>query len=325
MGLSVKKIHGKDFLYYQEHGKSILIGPKGEYDKGNLDKINYALTHNDSRITKLLEKYVEETLELSLYMPEPERKEYLSKRSAELLARLRRLEPEVQKEMKKYNIVKKLESPAKIIKFDKLCSDILNLHSRILLVYVLNGEGKIVGEQTRKGVDDIIPRKGRYMDSIILDAVDIKFDSLTEYRFLPQNKIASFIFPFNEYHVLVMTKMPLHVQDVGGKIFELIKQEISVASQPLMTEADKLVKRQREIEEQISTMAETDLSKKHTPSPIEFLAMYLEKSEKSIVDDMIKKGYAIRTTSGSIVILNAKKLAEELLGNISEVKTSNKK
>lgn len=91
MGLSIKKIHGKEFLYYQEHGKSILIGPKGEYDKGNEKNVNYATSHNDSRIAKILEKYVEEVIELSFYLPEAEQKDYISKRYTELLRNLGKL------------------------------------------------------------------------------------------------------------------------------------------------------------------------------------------------------------------------------------------
>ncbi len=91
MGLSIKKIHGKEFLYYQEHGRSLLIGPKGEYEKGNRKNVSYAINHNDSRITKILEKYVEETIELSLYLPEAERTEYVSNKYAELLAKLQSL------------------------------------------------------------------------------------------------------------------------------------------------------------------------------------------------------------------------------------------
>lgn len=78
MGLSIKRIHGKEFLYFQEHGKSLLIGPRGEYDKGNRNNIRYAINHNDSRLAKTLEKYIEETIELSRYLPDSERKVYLS-------------------------------------------------------------------------------------------------------------------------------------------------------------------------------------------------------------------------------------------------------
>ena len=85
MGLSIKKIHGKEFLYYQEHGKSLLIGPKGEYAKGNGKNVRYAISHNDLRQKKSLEKYLEETIELSLYLPEAERKKYLSSRFDEIL------------------------------------------------------------------------------------------------------------------------------------------------------------------------------------------------------------------------------------------------
>ena len=91
MGLSIKKIHGKEFLYYQEHGKSILLGPKGEYEKGNRKKVNYATNHNDSRLEKILEKYVKETIELSRYLPEKEKRDYLSGRHAALLAKLLQL------------------------------------------------------------------------------------------------------------------------------------------------------------------------------------------------------------------------------------------
>jgi len=93
MGLHVKNSHGKDFLYYLMGKDQIFIGPKSEYDKGDLPNVSKAIDHYDTKIEKILDKYVSEILELSNYMPEPERKEYLSKRSAELLARLRRLEP----------------------------------------------------------------------------------------------------------------------------------------------------------------------------------------------------------------------------------------
>lgn len=96
MGLSIKTIHGKEFLYFQYGKKSILIGPKGEYEKGNLDNVKISIKESDKRIDESLSKYVKDTIELSFYLPEPERNEYLSKRTAELLARLRRLKPAIQ-------------------------------------------------------------------------------------------------------------------------------------------------------------------------------------------------------------------------------------
>ena len=97
MGLNVKKIHGKEFLYFLYEKKSILLGPKGEYEKGNLENVKIAIKRNDTKVDKVLQKYMDDMTELSHYMPEPERKEYLSKRSSELLTRLRPIKQTVQK------------------------------------------------------------------------------------------------------------------------------------------------------------------------------------------------------------------------------------
>ena len=91
MGLNIKKIHGKVFLYFIFEKKSLLIGPKGEYKKGNLENVKTAIERNDSKMDAVLKKYIEDAIELSLYLPEQERKEYHSKINKKLLARLRNL------------------------------------------------------------------------------------------------------------------------------------------------------------------------------------------------------------------------------------------
>ncbi len=97
MGLIIRNIHGKDFLVYLLEKEQLYIGPKGEYDKGKIEIVRQAIKHNDQKIDKVLQKYIEDVKELSNYLPESERKEYLTKRTAELLGRLRRLEEELQK------------------------------------------------------------------------------------------------------------------------------------------------------------------------------------------------------------------------------------
>jgi len=97
MGLIIRNIHGKDFLVYLLEKEQLYIGPKGEYDKGKIEIVRKAIKHNDQKIDKVLQKYIEDVKELSNYLPEPERKEYLSKRTSELLGRLRLLEEELQK------------------------------------------------------------------------------------------------------------------------------------------------------------------------------------------------------------------------------------
>lgn len=91
MGLNVKKIHGKEFLYFLFEKKSLLIGPKGEYEKGNLENIKTSIERNDSKMDTVLKKFLEDAMELSRYLPEQERKEYLSKIHSRLLARLRKV------------------------------------------------------------------------------------------------------------------------------------------------------------------------------------------------------------------------------------------
>lgn len=150
------------------------------------------------------------------------------------------------KEVKKDSINSMIERSSEIIEFGKLCSDILNLHSRILLVYVLDREGKIVEELTRKGFDDFIPKKGGYMDSIILDVISQNFEQGAKFTFSPRNKISNFIFPLNEYYILVIVKTPIDAIQVGNKIVELIELETKgQTTQTPTEEEDGLVREER--------------------------------------------------------------------------------
>ncbi|GEM_PF-2765669 len=96
MGLNIKKIHGKEFLYFLYEKKSLLIGPKGEYEKGNLENVKTSIERNDSKIDAVLKKYLDDAMELTHYLSVQERKEYLSKRYAKLLAKIGSLKRQQQ-------------------------------------------------------------------------------------------------------------------------------------------------------------------------------------------------------------------------------------
>jgi hypothetical protein len=89
VSITTKKSKGIDYLYFQAGvGKTLYLGPKEDLTKVKSDNVLKSLDYVKDKSTHYFE--VEDKL-ISM-LPEPERKEYLSKRSAELLARLRRLE-----------------------------------------------------------------------------------------------------------------------------------------------------------------------------------------------------------------------------------------
>lgn len=92
-----KPSHGKIHLYGGHGEDQPYIGPIDDPQKWDVKVASETQKRDDDIFDKQFQKYVDNVLLLSLYMPEPERKEYLSKRTAELLARLRRLEGELQK------------------------------------------------------------------------------------------------------------------------------------------------------------------------------------------------------------------------------------
>lgn len=90
MSFYTKLRNGKEYPYFRAGAEDeFALGPK---DNPNIRNINKALEY----ISKKNDHYFEIEKKLFDMLPEPERKEYLSKRAAELLAWVRRLE-ELQK------------------------------------------------------------------------------------------------------------------------------------------------------------------------------------------------------------------------------------
>ncbi|HJU12870.1 MAG TPA: hypothetical protein VJ792_00240 [Candidatus Nitrosotalea sp.] len=83
-----KPSHGKVHLYGGKGKSQSYIGPMDDPKKWDI-KIARETLERDGRIfDKQFKKYLENLLLLSLYMTEQERKDYLLKRYAELLASL---------------------------------------------------------------------------------------------------------------------------------------------------------------------------------------------------------------------------------------------
>lgn len=95
MTIYKKQSHGKSHLYGRTEKGEEYIGPENDPTKWNRRVVTKILAKESKKIQDSLTHYIDDIQLLSLYMPEPERKEYLSKRSAELLARLRLLEEKV--------------------------------------------------------------------------------------------------------------------------------------------------------------------------------------------------------------------------------------
>lgn len=111
MGIFTKNNHGIEYLYALAGKSQFFLGRKDEPDNLNLNNLRKSTKIIDQNFDKMLEKYLEDVKEHSSYMPGPERKEYLSKRSAELLARLRRLEEGVPTTKVRSKLITKLTNP----------------------------------------------------------------------------------------------------------------------------------------------------------------------------------------------------------------------
>lgn len=98
MPIYKKKTHGKSHLYGRIDNKEEYIGPEDNPQKWNYGILKKVLKVEEEKINESLTRYIDDTLLLSLGIPEPERKEYLSKRTTELLGRLRRIGEEIQDE-----------------------------------------------------------------------------------------------------------------------------------------------------------------------------------------------------------------------------------
>lgn len=86
-----KSSHGKIHLYGGQGKDQPYIGPLDDPQKWDKKIARETLERDDEIFDDYFQKYIDNVLLLSLYKPEPERKEYLSRRTAELLARLRRI------------------------------------------------------------------------------------------------------------------------------------------------------------------------------------------------------------------------------------------
>lgn len=94
MGIFTKNNHGIEYLYALAGKFQFFLGRKDEPDNLNLNNLRKSIKIIDQNFDKTLEKYLEDVKEYSSYIPQPDRNEYLSKRTAELVGRLRRLEEE---------------------------------------------------------------------------------------------------------------------------------------------------------------------------------------------------------------------------------------
>lgn len=84
-----KPSHGKIHLYGGQGTNQPYIGPLDDPEKWDTKVARETQERDDKNFDKQFERYVENVLLLSLYMQESQRKEYLSKRYNDILARLR--------------------------------------------------------------------------------------------------------------------------------------------------------------------------------------------------------------------------------------------
>jgi hypothetical protein len=107
MSFVSKKASGKDYPYFRAGGEGQYY--LGRPEKPNVQNILKSLDYVKDKSTH----YFEVEDKLIAMLPEPERKEYLSKRSAELLARLRRLEEKLSSQKivrkKTFNLYRSLQ------------------------------------------------------------------------------------------------------------------------------------------------------------------------------------------------------------------------
>lgn len=91
MTIYKKQSHGKSHLYGRTADGEEYIGPEDDPTRWNRNIVIKILEKENKKILDSMYRYMDDVRLLTLYMTERERKEYLSKRYAELLSRLRQL------------------------------------------------------------------------------------------------------------------------------------------------------------------------------------------------------------------------------------------
>lgn len=86
-----KPSHGKIHLYGGQGKNQPYIGPLDDPKKWDRRIARETQERDDEIFDKQFSRYIENVLLLSLYMPESERKAYLSRRYGDLLTKLRTL------------------------------------------------------------------------------------------------------------------------------------------------------------------------------------------------------------------------------------------
>lgn len=104
MGLFIKNNHGIEYVYSLIGKTHFYIGPKNTPEQTNTENVRKAVSLLDDQFNKFFDKYLNDLEEHLSYLPEPERKEYLSKRTTELLGRLRLPEEVIPKKTSGLNI-----------------------------------------------------------------------------------------------------------------------------------------------------------------------------------------------------------------------------
>lgn len=91
MGIFVKNNHGTDYLYALAGKSQFFLGRKDDPDGLNLNNLRKATKITDQNFNRSFDHYIEDVKEYSSYLPEPEKRAYVSKRHNELLFRLKQL------------------------------------------------------------------------------------------------------------------------------------------------------------------------------------------------------------------------------------------
>lgn len=91
MGITIKKVHGDEYVYFLAGNKQFFLGRRDDHDTIDPKNLQKALNTLDKTVDKQVKRYVDDTLIGASYLDSDTRTEYLAKRKAKLLSLLHKI------------------------------------------------------------------------------------------------------------------------------------------------------------------------------------------------------------------------------------------